>query len=164
MKTTLDGNMSGVITEILAKKGHLEAFQNADRFDCEEDEGEFLLKLSIEGFMPLVIERFSSRVTVTHYREQNGDLIADPDVEFRILKGGEWLPVVYQDTFGYRRAVETSEGGKLLVNTAEMKSLQRFLKMWARNLKAQGWDEAKIIKSSLKAQKSEAESKEERVA
>src|SRR4051812_3886346 len=55
------------------------------------------LRLQVPGFMPLVVEaagtgpRGGTLVSVAHYYEQNGDLMADPEVLFEIL-GGDWSP------------------------------------------------------------------------
>lgn len=50
------------------------------------------LRLEQEGFMPLVIETIGrNQFSVAHYYEQNGDLIADPEVIF--LTGfKDWMP------------------------------------------------------------------------
>ena len=48
------------------------------------------LRLENKGYMPLVIEKTGKNlVSVAHYYEQNGDLIADPDVVCWIAPSGE---------------------------------------------------------------------------
>jgi hypothetical protein len=63
-----------------------------ERVPFERGEG-YHLKLEQEGLMPLVIEAWGvgkgRRISVAHYYEQNGDLIADPD----ILMDGEGQPL-----------------------------------------------------------------------
>src|SRR4051794_4560588 len=59
------------------------------------------IRLEIPGFMPLCIEYLGSGprglplVSLTHYYEQAGDLLSDPDATFEI-EGARWLPVTYQ--------------------------------------------------------------------
>ncbi|PWB76303.1 MAG: hypothetical protein C3F07_03810, partial [Anaerolineales bacterium] len=41
----------------------------------------FHVRFEKTGYQRLVIERHSKMISVAHYFEQNGDLVADPDVE-----------------------------------------------------------------------------------
>src|SRR5258708_2338556 len=79
------------------------------------------------GFMRLCIEyvgtgpRGMSLVSVAHYFEQNGDLMADPDLVFEVnpnedgplsWKAGEWSPVSFtqHSTGTYQEAVLVRDG------------------------------------------------------
>ncbi len=63
------------------------------------------VKISNGSYMPLVIEKHDSHIMLTHYFEQNGDLVPDPDMEFQISEDG-WYPVAIQFAIGtYRRCV-----------------------------------------------------------
>lgn len=78
------------------------------------------------------------RIALSHYYEQNGDLIADPDMEIRIdpsMQMAEGL--TYQDTYGYKEVYEERDG-KEYVNTALKRELNRFLNQWLNNLINQG--------------------------
>src|SRR5665213_1874744 len=100
--------MKSAITKILTLHSQLEVFEGGD---------EFHLRLEKENFLPLVIERHGHQVTVTHYQSVNGDLVADPDMEFLIGADGEWYPVALQLWNGsYFRARSTDENGHLLVD------------------------------------------------
>lgn len=124
-------NMKAVITNILTKHGQIAKFKEGD---------EFHFRIERECYLPLVIERHECKVTVTHYREENGDLIADPDMEFVIGADGEWYPVALQLWNGsYFRARWTEEDGKEYVNPRQVIEQLSFARMWASNLKAQGW-------------------------
>jgi hypothetical protein len=72
---------------------------------------------------------------MAHYFEQNGDLIADPDVEIRVVPSMQMVEALtYQDQFGYQ--VVYPEPGK--VNLKVKKELNQFLGQWLKNLIAQG--------------------------
>ena len=73
-------------------------------------------------FMPLCIQRLDkNRVALTHYGELNGDLMADPDMEFEI--GEDYIkPLTYQNDYrGYFTDNPDAE----------------FANMWLRNIKEQ---------------------------
>ena len=80
----------------------------------------------------------ASSTTLAHYFEQNGDLIADPDVE---LHYPSWVPTgITQAYFGYRQKF-IERDGKTFIDTRFHKDVSSFLTLWARNIKAQGWAE-----------------------
>jgi len=91
------------------------------------------IKLDVDGFMPLTIEKVSEdRVSVAHYKEQHGDLMRDPEIVFRVLDDGTWFAVEYtQDPYIYKRDENgLPEAQKFAVNT------------WNENLQRQGFVEA----------------------
>ncbi len=105
-------------------------------FQAQDD---FHLRIENDPFMPLIIERQGDHVGVTHYYSQNGELIADPDVEF-LVRNDRWLTVGMQDSFGYSRALlldhETNELRKI---PNKYSSILSFTNTWAKNIKAQGF-------------------------
>jgi len=92
------------------------------------------------GFMDLSFEvliKGTDQFTcaLAHYFEQNGDLVADPDMEIRVVPSMKMIEALaYQDQFGYR--VVYPEPGK--VNIRAKKELNQFLGQWLKNLIAQG--------------------------
>lgn len=113
-----------------------------------------------EPYMRLAIERHDSLLTVTHYFEQNGDLVPDPDVEFRIkkhefiscgdVKEPEWhfYPLAIQHPHIYERAFPdytnfTDEGFPDKYYANIQKDIAQFCGTWGKNLKAQGFDKVK---------------------
>jgi len=92
------------------------------------------------GFMDLSFEVLSCGTdqftcAMAHYFEQNGDLIADPDMEIRVVPSMQMIEALtYQDQFGFR--VVYPEAGK--VNLQAKKELNQFLGQWLKNLIAQG--------------------------
>jgi hypothetical protein len=107
------------------------------------------------GFMRLCIEfvgtgpRGMPLVSVAHYSEQQGDLMADPDLVFELgadedgplsWKTGEWGPVSFtqHSTGTYQEAVFVQDG-KVMVAPRLVASLRSFARMWDRNIKSQGY-------------------------
>ncbi len=107
------------------------------------------------GLMRMCIEhvgnglRGMTLVSIAHYFEQNGDLMADPDLVFEVnpdedgplsWKTGEWGPVSFtqHSTGTYQEAVILREG-KVMIAPRLVASLKSFARMWDRNLKAQGY-------------------------
>ena len=94
--------MKKAVETILEKLGQLEPFRQGE---------DFAIKIENAPFMPLSIEKHGKLVTITHYFEQNGHLVPDPDIEFIDLGRGEWLPVAIQHSTGHcARAGECEEG------------------------------------------------------
>lgn len=104
--------MKSAIEEILTAHRQLTAFRENEHY---------AVKIVSEGFMPLSIEKHDKLVTVTHYYEQNGDLVPDPDMEFVDLGRGEWLPVAIQhstDTTAARASSRMRSGSLTRVRCA----------------------------------------------
>ena len=117
------------IEHLLKSHNLLESFQTQETFHVRFDK---------PGYQRLVIERHGDMISVAHYFEQNGDLVADPDVE---LHYPSWVPTaITQAFFGYRQKF-IERDGKAYVDTRFHKQVSEFLTLWARNIKAQGWAE-----------------------
>ncbi len=63
--------MQSTVLEILNRHGLVAAFIRST---------EFHFRLERPPYMPLVIERQGSIISVAHYSELNGDLIRDPEL------------------------------------------------------------------------------------
>ena len=113
----------------------LKAHNLLDQFHSQD---EFHVRFDMPHYDRLVIERHTDMISVAHYFEQNGDLIADPDVE---LHYPTWTPTaITQAYFGYRSKF-IERDGKTFVDTRFHKDVSSFLTTWARNIQAQGWAE-----------------------
>lgn len=90
-----------------------------------------LARLKSSSFMDLVIERLGdSRYSLSHYCEQNGDLVPDPDMEIRVFPDMRMAEALtYQDGFGFRRVYEDGK-----IDAAAKKELNAFLERWLSNL------------------------------
>lgn len=103
----------------------------------------FNLKLKSSGYMDLsteILERNSEFLIIsfTHYGEQNGDLMADPDMEIKIYKENKTAEALsfQNDYIGVYQVVYPEAG---MVNLKLKKELNNFLNQWLNNLKMQGF-------------------------
>lgn len=100
------------------------------------------LRLTMPGFDRLVIECIGrNQVSVAHYYELNGDLIAEPDVVF-FTGYLSWVPIeITQSMIGTRRyaQLDDQECDITHIDRRAQKDLAEFTEDWAANLKVQGW-------------------------
>jgi len=94
------------------------------------------------SFMAVVIEKvghlkgYGEIISLAHYGEQNGDLMADPEMTFTIV-GGEYYPISfrndylgrYQEVFGF-----DEDGNPETINTSLQFDLTCFANLWMRNI------------------------------
>jgi hypothetical protein len=151
MRTPFANDMQKTIVQLLKAKNALDTFHRSRQFHLRLEQGEN------SAFMPLVIEKHGqgskAEVTVTHYYEQNGDLCPDPDMAFIYLKSENetdpekffLVPCAYQDSFGYKRSRWTDEDGKEWINKKLNADQISFANQWGRNIRAQGWKNAKAV-------------------
>lgn len=98
------------------------------------------------GFMPLVVEyvgvgfRGFPLISVAHYFEQHGDLMADPEMTFEVA-GSDWQPLTFQqDGLGvYQEAVYQGEDGQTMVRPKLLQDLRAFARIWDDNIAVQGY-------------------------
>lgn len=117
-------------------------------------QGEFQsFKLHSDPFMDLSVDYLGTdslgknspaiRLSLAHNYLQNGDVMADPDMEIRISTNLEW-PVAealsyQQDGLGIYQRVYKEIDGKKMVSPKLKKQLNRFLLQWLINLQGQGF-------------------------
>ncbi len=104
-----------------------------------QDQAEFHDRFDMPGFDRLVIERHEDLISVAHYFEQNGDLIADPEAE---LHYPTWFPTALTQVFSGRREKFIKRNGEDYIDMKFHGEVTSFLAMWGRNIRAQGWDKA----------------------
>lgn len=78
--------------------------------------------------------------SVTHYYEQNGDLMADPDMTFLVdALSGDVCPLTYQqDGLGlYQEAASYDRERGVVCNPRLQADLTSFANQWMRNIKDQ---------------------------
>jgi N12 class adenine-specific DNA methylase/adenine-specific DNA methylase len=96
------------------------------------------MKLKAPGFMDLVIERlYENRISLSHYYEQNGDLMSDPDMELIVDHNKKTLTAAtfQQDNLAiYHEAYQGDE----LIDPDMEDELNDFLKDWLSNISRQG--------------------------
>jgi hypothetical protein len=100
---------------------------------------EFYLKLSMRHYDDLVIEKEGEQVLVGHYyHHPSGDLLSDPVLAFDFNQGN-WFPVrIEQTTFG-DTVCSYVEHGKRMIYPARIKEFRSLQRMFARNIREQGW-------------------------
>ena len=99
------------------------------------------------GFMPLTVELLFKDdkgrwiYSMTHYGEQNGDLMADPDMELAIdHAAGTVEPLTFRnDYMGLHQSVYIERNGQRLYSPRLRSQLDDFLRQWLKNIEMQGY-------------------------
>jgi len=97
-------------------------------------------RMEREPYMPLVISRLTDTVySLGHYGEQNGDLMADPEIEFLHGVDGEWYPFSYLNHYvgKLQVAAEFERGRVKRFNPRAQAEMAQFANMWLKNVKSQ---------------------------
>ena len=101
------------------------------------------IRLDMPGFDRLCIERIGPRcLSVAHYFEMNGDLVAEPDIVFFVDSIGIWFPIsISQSLTGWRQYAQLNDAGTALARyqPQAQKGLAEFAEMWAQNIRDQQW-------------------------
>ncbi len=94
-------------------------------------------KFKSSGFMDLCVECVCEGiVSLTHYYEQNGDLVPDPDMEIRVYDHGMAEALTFQNCWLYQQ-VYSSDGKSYRPKLK--RELNNFLYFWLCNLEKQGF-------------------------
>jgi len=101
------------------------------------------------GYMPLVLEylgyedRHGNPVfSMTHYGEQNGDLMCDPDMQIAVnWTAGEVEPLTFQNDYMgmYQQVYKHNSAGQLIYSPRLRSELDDFLRQWLGNIQLQGY-------------------------
>ena len=113
----------------------------------------FHIRIENEPWMTLVIEDTQERgpnglpaISVTHYGEQNGDLMRDPEMIFEAEESGDEMDLVpfywRNDYTGIEQHSAFAEDGRTLLNAKLRSEHVAFAGTWDTNLRAQGFLEA----------------------
>jgi hypothetical protein len=100
-------------------------------------------RIEVEGYIPLSVERVGKDlISVCHYDEMNGDLMADPECVF-LVADGKALPAYYRSDYALGLEHATVEGyfGDVPVKPYLQKELDTFVSMWFENLREEGFFE-----------------------
>ncbi|HEY9245305.1 MAG TPA: hypothetical protein VIO11_00510 [Candidatus Methanoperedens sp.] len=98
----------------------------------------YYLKLRKRNYDDLVIEKEGEQVLVGHYYHHlSGDLISDPVLAFD-YNHGYWYPVRIELALG-DTICSFIENGKRMIYPARIKEFKSFQRMFARNIREQGW-------------------------
>ncbi len=103
-----------------------------NRFDAAKSKVAGLMDLNFDY---LHGNELSARIALSHYYRQNGDMIADPDMEILVrFHRQEAEALTFQDVFGYDTAEAGTPQGRLNASTR----INDFLAFWLVNLRNQG--------------------------
>jgi len=109
------------------------------------------VRLTVKGYMPLSVEHIGQSaegnrlIAISHYGEQNGDLMRDPEMVFEMHTSAsphmaeplsfrnDYMGLV-QEVYGY-----DDSGKKTHVNVRLKQELTSFARTWFTNLKEQGF-------------------------
>jgi hypothetical protein len=98
----------------------------------------YYLKLRMPNYDDLVIEKEGEQVLVGHYyHHPSGDLISDPVLALD-YNHGYWYPVRIEQVFG-DTVCSFVENGKRMIYPGRVREVKSFQRMFARNIKEQGW-------------------------
>ncbi len=98
----------------------------------------YYLKLRMPNYDDLVIEKEGEQVLVGHYyHHPSGDLISDPVLAFDYCNG-YWYPVRIEQALG-DTVCSFVENGKRMIYPARIREFKSFQRMFARNIREQGW-------------------------
>jgi len=117
-------------------------------------------KVVNEPYMPLAMDvladtEFGRIISIAHNYVQNGDVMADPDMQLLInFKKQTAQAMTFQnDGMGvYQESLFFDDDGMLMVQMSLLKSLNRFLDTWTKNLIAQGFAQAAKIQEVCDAE------------
>lgn len=83
-------------------------------------------------------------MSVAHYFEQNGDLMADPEI---VVDLETWMPVeITQAPVGVYRRKFFERDGKQYVDVSFHRDVMALVNVWAKNLRLQEWENAHLVK------------------
>ncbi|KON48499.1 DUF6908 domain-containing protein [Mariprofundus ferrooxydans] len=106
-------------------------------------------KIENEPYMPLSMDiladtEYGRIISIAHNYDQNGDLMADPDMQLLVsFKKKAVQAMTFQnDGLGIYQECLFFDNGKLMVQMSLLKSLNKFLDIWTKNLIAQGFAKA----------------------
>lgn len=96
-----------------------------------------------DGMMDLSVETWFQAdglyMSVAHYGELNGDLMADPEMEF-LVGGGEIGPISFRnDYLGLMQYARfRDDNGKEMIKPGLILELRAFARKWAENIRLSG--------------------------
>jgi hypothetical protein len=118
-------------------------------FDLFNQDQDIYLRLELNSYMPLVLERHTPYViSLSHYVEQNGDLMSDPDVSFLVRRPSNSkhlliFPIAITQSFigSYREVAYLNHDNSSIKSFYHnsMADLTNFCNQWMSNIFAQGW-------------------------
>ena len=112
-----------------------------ERLIAQLDDGYLKLDNTNGTFMPLIVEKvtdepgFTAVYSLAHYGEQNGDLMADPDMTFG-LKDEKFYPLSFRNDYAGvdQEVIRDREAAVPQVNLKLQHELTEFADQWLQNI------------------------------
>lgn len=111
----------------------------------QDEDGDYAKIASNPALMAVVIEKVGSLagygevISIAHYGEQNGDLMADPEMTFTVV-GGEYYPISFKNDYVglYQEVFDFNEDGEPEAIDIKLQSnLTTFANQWMRSIQEQ---------------------------
>ncbi len=135
IEENINTNSAGILTD--AQRNYRTLMELAPEILSQK--ADYLRFIAGDNFLPLTIEWISNnRIAMAHYFELNGDMMADPDMEFVVDNEKRELHArTYQlDSMARYDNAENSDG---TIDTELEQELNDFAKGWFNNIRAQGY-------------------------
>jgi hypothetical protein len=138
-------NMTSLTNETTPKnlqryiEGLLGAHQLLDSFQKTKH---FCTVISVEGSIPLHIERHGDIVTIAQYISTDDDLLPSPEIVFRVNEYGQWLPQEAHFSIGEWKSCIA---GSWLSNIRERLYIRKFSEQWLKRLSPQMYERGEVM-------------------
>ena len=111
----------------------------------QDEDGNYAKIANNPNLMPVVVEKighlkgYGEIISIAHYGEQNGDLMADPEMTFTIV-GEEYYPISFRNDYlgRYQEVFDYNEDGSpVSIDTKLQSDLTTFANQWMKNIQEQ---------------------------
>ena len=110
----------------------------------QDEDGNYAKINNNPNLMPVIIEKvghlkgYGEIISIAHYGEQNGDLMADPEMTFTIVDG-KYYPISFKNDYVglYQEVFSYDEAGKPeLIDIKLQSNLTDFANEWMNSIQA----------------------------
>ncbi|MEM7133213.1 MAG: hypothetical protein AAF702_43335 [Chloroflexota bacterium] len=101
------------------------------------------INLSMEGYLPLVIEATQERqIQIAHFFQENFDIVPDPCITFVVVSEGQWVPIDKTESIGGLRSFGYADDEKVVITDIQGQSeLVDYADRWAEDIRSLGWQD-----------------------
>jgi len=111
----------------------------------QDGDGDYAKIQNSTALMPVIVEKvghltgYGEVISIAHYGEQNGDLMADPEMTFTIVDG-KYYPITFRNDYVglYQEVFDYNEDGEPEAIDIKLQSdLTDFANEWMRSIQEQ---------------------------
>ncbi len=111
----------------------------------QDEDGNYAKIANNPNLMPVVVEKvghltgYGEIISIAHYGEQNGDLMADPEMTF-VIVDGEYFPITFRNDYValYQEVFDYNEDGSPEAIDIKLQSeLTSFANTWMNSIQEQ---------------------------